>query len=175
MKRTRFITLFLVTLLVAALPFSHVAAKLVAVPQGYMFGFAASFNDSIVYFTDLQTLDSVWIESKSKFLQRRDGYSHQLRDYLSQQLSQPHRTCLVIFNTNRKKAEKQYQKMRRLYANPKSGRQQFDVRQLKATDFRFTVIDLSEEIAMEEEFEAEQKAALEAMKAQKSKKREKKK
>lgn len=29
----------------------------------YVYGFAASFNDSIVYFTDIQTLDSATIAS----------------------------------------------------------------------------------------------------------------
>lgn len=159
----------------AVLPSAKAYAKLVALPQGYIFGFSASFNDSIVYFTDIQTLDSVWIDSKSRFLQRRESYSYQLREHLSKQMNQPHRTCIVVFNQNRKKLEKQYLKMKRLYTNPKPGRQLFDVRMLNASDFRFEVIDMSEEIAMEEEFEAEQKAAREALKAQKSKKRGKEK
>ena len=46
----------------------------------YVYGFAASFNDSIVYFTDIQTLDSATIASKSGFLYGRDNYSYQLRD-----------------------------------------------------------------------------------------------
>jgi len=174
MKRTLF-SILMAAIFAATLPSTQANAKLVALPQGYMFGFAASFNDSIVYFTDIQTLDSVWVDSKSHFLQRRDSYSYQLRDHLSQQLNQPHRTCVVVFNQSRKKLEKQYQKMKRLYTNPKPGRQLFDVRMLNASDFRFEVIDMSDEIAMEQEYEAEQKAAREAMKAQKSKKRGKKK
>ena len=48
----------------------------------YMYGFAASFNDSTVYFTDIQEMDSVWTNTKTGFLYSRDNYSYQLRDHL---------------------------------------------------------------------------------------------
>ena len=51
--------------------------------KAYVFGFASSFNDSTVYFTDIQELDSAWFTSKNKFLIGRENYSYQLRDYLS--------------------------------------------------------------------------------------------
>ena len=34
----------------------------------YIFGFASSFNDSIVCFTDVQAVDSAWLNSKNHFL-----------------------------------------------------------------------------------------------------------
>ena len=45
----------------------HVQAKNEIAPQMYMFGFAASFNDTIVHFTEIQQVDSTWINQK-KFL-----------------------------------------------------------------------------------------------------------
>ena len=48
----------------------------------YIFGFASSFNDSIVCFTDVQAVDSAWLNSKNHFLVSREDYSYQLRDYL---------------------------------------------------------------------------------------------
>ena len=48
----------------------------------YIFGFASSFNDSIVCFTDVQAVDSAWLNSKNHFLVSREYYSYQLRDYL---------------------------------------------------------------------------------------------
>lgn len=45
----------------------------------YVFGFSASFADSTVYFTDIQKLDSTWIDTKSKFLLGREQYSSQLK------------------------------------------------------------------------------------------------
>lgn len=37
----------------------------------YAFGFSASFNDSTVYFTDIQLVKDVTIEHKSHFLENR--------------------------------------------------------------------------------------------------------
>ena len=47
----------------------------------YIFGFAQSFNDSTVYITGVQQLDSAYIQGKGKFLVSRENYSYQLRDY----------------------------------------------------------------------------------------------
>ena len=44
----------------------------------YAFGVAASFNDSIVYYTDIQVLDSVELD-KNGFLPKRDLYTYQLK------------------------------------------------------------------------------------------------
>ena len=38
----------------------------------YAFGFSASFNDSIVYFTDIQLIPNATLERKSHFLENRD-------------------------------------------------------------------------------------------------------
>lgn len=162
-------------LIMAALPFVQASAKRVSVPKVYAFGMAASFNDSIVYFTDIQTLDNAWVDSKSRFLQSRDTYSYQLREHLSQKLQMPHRTCIVFFNEKLQKLQKKYDKLKRLYTNPKPGRQQFDVRSLTSADFRFEVIDLSEEIALEEEQEAELESQRKELKAQKKQKKAEKK
>jgi hypothetical protein len=69
----------------------------------YIFGFASSFNDSTVYFTDVQKVDSAYFTRKSKFLVSRENYSYQLRDYLEQQ-GAGKRTCVVMFETDQKKA-----------------------------------------------------------------------
>ena len=45
-----------------------VEAKVKVAPKMYIFGFSASFKNSIVYFTDIQELDSAWIDTKTKFL-----------------------------------------------------------------------------------------------------------
>mgnify|MGYP006873686016 FL=1 len=47
----------------------------------YAFGVAASFNDTVVYFTDIQVLDSVKLD-KGGFLPKRDLYTYQLKNYL---------------------------------------------------------------------------------------------
>ena len=113
-----------------------------AVKQAYMFGFAASFTDSVVHFTEIQQLDSVYFDSKTKFLKRRDAYSNQLRDYLAQKQNMPHRTCIVIYGDNRKKLEKKYLKMRRKYSS--SQRNNFDIRTLTPADFSFRQFKIEE-------------------------------
>lgn len=130
-------------------------AKHVVVPHMYMFGFAASFNDTIVHFTDVLEVDSVWIDSKSKFLLGRNYYSHQLRSHLSSKMSLPDRICVVQFAKNRKKAEKKLLKMKRLYTRSKDGKLHYDVRYLD--DFQFKTINI-EEYEQSEEERAENKS-----------------
>ena len=50
----------------------------------YAFGIAASFTDTVVYFTDIQILDSAKV-SKEGFLTHRDLYSYQLKNYVEDQ------------------------------------------------------------------------------------------
>ena len=135
------------------------SAKRVVVPQMYMFGFAASFSDTIVYFTDIQQVDSTWIDTKNNFLQSRDVYAAQLRTFLGGRKGMPNRTCVVFYNTKRSKIEKKYLKMRQLYSKGKDGQQHFDIRYLDDGDFRFKPIDLSELNIQEEEEAAQLKAA----------------
>ena len=61
------------TLMVAMAYLPSVAQNRV-VPKAYMFGFAASFNDSIVFFTDIQEVDSVWIMPHKKLLAGKCTY-----------------------------------------------------------------------------------------------------
>ena len=47
----------------------------------YMFGVGASFKDSVVYFTEVQLVDSVVLD-KNGFLPSRVQYSYQLKNFL---------------------------------------------------------------------------------------------
>ena len=119
------------------------SAKGTVSPQGYMFGFVANFSDSVVYITDIQTVDSVWYDTKTKFLLGRSSYANQLRDYFSEKLNMPHRTCIVVFALNRKDIEKKYLKMKKLYTVKNVGR--YDVKNLNESDFRFTPVKMVHE------------------------------
>ena len=123
------------------------------VTKVYMFGFAASFNDSIVHFTRIQTVDSVSIDHKTTLMTGRENYSYQLRDYLATQ-NMPHRTCVVFYNQDRKKIEKQYLKMKRIYTlGTKKVRKKikqgvkinsYDIRNLTTEEFQFHTVDMSD-------------------------------
>lgn len=123
------------TLLVVASSFVGVSAKIVCVPKLYAFGFSASFNDSIVYFTDIQEIDSAWINDKTDFLVSRDNYSYQLKNYFTN-IGQEHRTCVISFALKRKDIEKKYKKMKGKYV--KAG--EFSIKTLGKNDFQFTTI-----------------------------------
>jgi len=83
----------------------------------YAFGVAASFNDSIVYYTDIQVLDSVELD-KNGFLPKRDLYTYQLKNYLEYNL--PDYTCMIYFSENRKKLEKEAVKVKGKYKKSKN-------------------------------------------------------
>ena len=123
------------TLLVVASSFVGVSAKIVCVPKLYAFGFSASFNDSIVYFTDIQEIDSAWINDKTDFLVSRDNYSYQLKNYFTN-IGQEHRTCVISFALKRKDIEEKYKKMKEKYV--KAGN--FSIKTLGKNDFQFTTI-----------------------------------
>lgn len=134
MKYLKFIAL--VVFLSTFLPAN--AAKKSETTKAYLFGFVANFTDSVVYFTDIQEIENVTIQKKTKFLKDRDSYSDQLRYYFTDKLNMPHRTCIVSFGLTRKEAEKKYVKMRKLYTEKNAGR--YDVRYITENDFKFQAI-----------------------------------
>ena len=105
------------------------SAKLVQT-KVYMFGMAASFNDSTAYFTDVQEVDA-WINDKGKFLYSRENYSYQLQ---SQGFANA--TCITCFALSRKKAEKKYATLLKKSA----ARGDSNVRYLKESEFKYDAI-----------------------------------
>jgi len=136
-------TLLLALLLAGAA--GPAAAKGIQAKQLYMFGFSASFKDSVVYVTDIQPVEGAWIDSKTKFLLGRDNYSYQLRDYLANTLQQPQRVCLVLYATSFKKAERLFVKLKKKYTGTKKKPAHYDVRFISQQDFRFQPVDMSQE------------------------------
>ena len=126
------------SILVLALSFMTFASaqKYRPVDKLYAFGIAASFNDSVVYITDIQEVDSAWMYSKSKFLVSRNNYSNQLKDYLANKKHEENRTCITCYAYDRKTIEKKYIKMKDKYTK----KDDFDVRYLTSEDFRYLPI-----------------------------------
>ena len=140
MKTTTMIKTLMLLLTAATMPLT-VNAKNVKQPKVYMFGFSASFQDSVVYMTDVQEVDSVWIDGKTKFLLGREQYSHQFKDYLTAQ-QQPNRVCIVFFALKKEDAEKKYLKMRKQYTS--KSKRKYDMRYLHASDFQFSAVTFEE-------------------------------
>lgn len=106
----------------------------------YMYGFAASFNDSTVYFTDIQEMDSVWTNTKTGFLYSRDNYSYQLRDHLKK-AGVPHPTCITVYAKTRKELEKKYVALKKRYTTKGN----YDVKYIASNEFEFYPITPSED------------------------------
>ena len=72
----------------------------------YMFGYAVSFMDSLVYITDVQPVAGVTIEKKTRFLMDRQLYSLQLQQHLEGQQPNRHYTTALFFGCNQKAIDK---------------------------------------------------------------------
>ena len=79
-----------------------------------MFGVGASFKDSVVYFTEVQLVDSVVLD-KNGFLPSRVQYSYQLKNFLEYQKGKLDYTCAVYFSEHKAKLEKEFSKVRKQY------------------------------------------------------------
>ena len=99
----------------------------------YMVGVSASFADSLVYFTDIQYLDSVTLDKKTTLLPNRNQYSEQLDDYMEQIKGMSNRTSFIYFNENKAKLEKAVKKLKEEY---KEGGK--SILRETGSDFKFT-------------------------------------
>ena len=132
----------LVTIILAAMAVVPTSARNYMVPKAYMFGFIASFNDSIVFFTDVQEVDSVWLQSKKNLLAGRANYAAQLREFFSTNFNLNNRTCVVISSQKRKDVEKKYQKMIKQYTVKNAGK--YDVHYVNASEFKFRPVNMDD-------------------------------
>ena len=132
----------LFSLLIAVAIPTEMQAKRMKAPKMYMFGFSASFQDSIVYMTDVQEVEGAWYDTKTKFLMGRQHYSYQLKDFIANNKQQPNRVCVVMYALTRKEAEKKFIKLRKEYTIKAKGK--YDVRYLTTADFQFQPVDMSE-------------------------------
>lgn len=98
----------------------------------YMFGFSASFADSVAFQTDIQRIDSAWIDSH-KLLVDRSLYTLQLQYYVEGEEGTANTTCAVFFNTSKRKLQKTWNRVRKRYINAEGLR----LRQLDTEHFRF--------------------------------------
>ena len=119
MKRFKFSFLLLFTVLVVGINSYAKDKNTTKTEKVYMFGFSASFNDSLVYITDIQGVDSVGIEPKTDFLVGRTAYGNQLQFYLADYKERPNTTCVVFFDKKEDKLRKKYNKILKRYKNSK--------------------------------------------------------
>ena len=110
MKRSAFYILFFFACLLC----QNAEAKVKQKPV-YIFGFAASFTDSVSYITDVQYLDSAYVDTKSKFLIGRNMYSVQLQQYLQENMDCKNPITSIFFAEKEEKLQKKLLSVRRRY------------------------------------------------------------
>jgi len=98
----------------------------------YAFGISASFTDSVVYYTEIQELDSVKLTQEG-FLPKREQYSYQLKSYLENK-GETNRTCMIYFSDSKKKITKEFEKLSDKYKKNKS----VSLQKIEKKDFQFT-------------------------------------
>lgn len=151
----KFNKVFLIAFFLLGLSHS-VSAKGYKIAKVYMFGFAASFNDSTVYFTDIQSLDVYIEDSRPHFLVNRDDYAYQMKNYLQNSNDSKHPTCVIMFAKTEKEAMKKYIKMQAKYTTKAKGR--YLVNSINSTQFRFTTVVPDDNSAALEALEAKKAA-----------------
>jgi hypothetical protein len=138
----RFLKYIVLTLLVCVAMGAE--AKTVKARHMYVFGFAASFKDSVVYMTEIQDVQGALYDTKTKFLLGRDSYSDQLKAFFKEKMQLSDRVCMVMFSTSKKKAEKKYMKLRKKYTGDKKRPSSYEVRYVTTQDFEFEPVGLDE-------------------------------
>lgn len=96
----------------------------------YGFGFAASFVDTLAYYTEIQCLDSARLSDKM-FLEERYQYSYQLKDYIERTFQKDNYVCMIFFSPNKKKIQKDFNKLLEKYKNSGIRMQEIPVNEFK--------------------------------------------
>jgi hypothetical protein len=161
--------IFVITLFFLLLSIPEAKSKGRCTPV-YLFGVSASFTDSIVYITDIQLLDSAWLDEKTNFLLCRNEYSNQLRSHFNN-IGLPKRTCYVSFALEEKDILKKYEKALKHYKGTAKKPKKFDIRELDNDDFKFESV----KPALFEDENAPVKSKKEKKREEKAKKKQEKK
>ncbi len=98
----------------------------------YAFGVAASFTDSLVYYTDVQLLDSVTLLGGA--LPQQKLYTYQLQNYMEANMGKPHRTCMIYYKNSKKKTDKEMTKVLGKFKKKKSN----NLIHIDPKEFKFT-------------------------------------
>lgn len=79
----------------------------------YVWGASISFNDTIVYFTEIQPLEGVKLEKGTGFLPNRQFYSYELKDYMNFKEDMPGRTSVIFFSEKKSTLQKREAKIKK--------------------------------------------------------------
>mgnify|MGYP001199823408 CR=1 FL=1 len=99
----------------------------------YVFGVTSSFSDSVVYFTEIQFLDTLKLD-KGGILPEMNSYSSQLENYVGVMKNKPNQTAATFYSTKRSSLVKERTKLSNRYKKKLAHSIQF----LPIEDFTYT-------------------------------------
>ncbi len=102
--------------------------------QAYLFGVGISLTDSTAFITDIQTVDSLFLNEEG-FLPHEAEYSLQMKLYLANRMNMRDKVCTVFYDDNQKDLQKQ---MSKVEGKLKDGGYKDLVRMVKS-DFAFVL------------------------------------
>ncbi len=108
-----------VLLLVCSCSSLNIAKKNYETKPVYLFGISTSFTDSLVYYTDVQLVDSIHLDNNG-LLPYRDTYSYQLKNYLENDKKLQNRVCITYFSVSKNKLESEQSKILNKYNKDKT-------------------------------------------------------
>ena len=123
---------FILFVLLSAFSIGMQAEKKPRMQTVYIFGFSASFTDSLAYLTDVMQLDSAYVTTKG-FLADRSLYSLQLENYVQEKYNLLHTTNAVFFSLKKNTLDKKYDRVKRMYQSGEN----LKLNLLHTEDFRF--------------------------------------
>lgn len=98
----------------------------------YVMGVSLCFGDSVVYFTDIQQIDSVRL-TKEGFLPSREGYSEQLKSFLLEKDGNMNHTCITYFAEKKADLQKKVTKLMKRYQSNGTT----IIKQIPLSEFRY--------------------------------------
>ena len=79
----------------------------------YVMGVSFSFSDSVVYFTEVQKMDSIVFREDHNFLPDRQHYSYELSNFMANNENMPGRTSALFYAEKLSKLRKQEAKLKK--------------------------------------------------------------
>ena len=79
----------------------------------YILGASISVTDSIVYFTEIQKIDSIVFDAEHKLLPNRQHYSYELTDYMAFKENMPGRPSAVFYTHKLSSLQKKEAKLKK--------------------------------------------------------------
>lgn len=85
----------------------------------YVFGVSQQLGENTVYVTNINRVDSIDLQKRTKFLPYRSEFSIQLKQYLEGTEKLKKQTACVYYNKSRKKLSKEFYKIKKRYLDNK--------------------------------------------------------